>query len=108
MKNKKIKIILSILLIFAFLLTTGFTTKRLTPKTVYRIYLRGESLGQITSKKELEDYIDKKQEEIKKKYGVDKVYVPSDLDIVKEITYTNKINSVEKIYQKIKDIYLIF
>ena len=70
MKNKKIKIILSILLIFAFLLTTGFTTKRLTPKTVYRIYLRGESLGQITSKKELEDYIDKKQEEIKKKYGV--------------------------------------
>lgn len=104
MKNKKIKIILSILLIFTFLLTTGFTTKRLTPKTVYRIYLRGESLGQITSKKELEDYIDKKQEEIKKKYGVDKVYVPSDLDIVKEITYTNKITSVEKIYQKIKDI----
>ena len=58
----------------------------------------------IRTKKELEDYIDKKQEEIKKKYGVDKVYVPSDLDIVKEITYTNKITSVEKIYQKIKDI----
>lgn len=104
MKKSKLRIILSIFLVFIFLLTTGFTTKRLTPKTVYRVYLRGTSLGQISSKKDLEDYIDKKQEEIKRKYKVDKVYIPSDLDIVKEITYANKVTSVEKIYQKIKDI----
>ena len=59
MKKKKGKII--IFLICCFLFTTGFTHKMARPKSVYRVYLEGKSLGLINSKKELEDYIDKKQ-----------------------------------------------
>lgn len=103
--NKKpFKIGIILLVIFSLFLTGGFTNKKLSPQSVYRVYLKGESLGIIKSKTDLEEYIDKKQKEIKEKYGVDKVYVPEELDIVKEITYDNEISSIAKIYEKIKDI----
>ena len=104
MKYKKLSVALSIVLVFSLFLVTGFTPKRLNTHTVYRVYLKGESLGIIKSKTALEQYINKKQAEVKSKYNVDKVYIPSDLDIVKEITYDNDLTSVEKIYNKIKDI----
>ena len=72
--NKNIKLVISILL-FSLIFVTGFTDIKTEPQTVYRVYLKGESLGIIKSKKSLEEYIDKKQEEIKKKYNVSKVYV---------------------------------
>jgi len=71
---------------------------------VYRVYLKGKSLGLIESKKELEKYIDNQQEAIKKKYKVDKVYAPADLSIVKEKTYNTNIQTTKEIYEKIKDI----
>ena len=82
--------------------TTANTNKE--PQEVYRVYLKGKSLGLIESKKSLEQYIDKEQASIKKKYKVDKVYIPEDLDIEKEITYNEKILSTKQIYTKIKDI----
>ena len=57
------------------------------PQEVYRVYLDGESIGLIYSKKELENYIDTEEESIKTQYNVDKVYIPNNLDIIKEITY---------------------
>ena len=101
-KNYNLFIIL--FLILSIFITSGFTTISNKPQTLYRIYIKGESLGLIKSKIELENYIDKKQNEIKKKYKVDKVYVPEDLDIVKEKTYDKNIKSVEEIYDEIKDI----
>lgn len=101
---KRIKKIINIVIILLLFITMGFTPKTLKAQTVYHVYLKGESLGIIKSKTQLEKYIDKKQEEVKKKYSVDKVYIPSELDIVKEITYSDEITSVEKIYNKIKDI----
>ena len=74
------------------------------PKEVYRVYLKGKSLGLIKSKKALEEYIDKKQASIKKKYGVKKVYAPDELDISKEITYQNDVKDIDYIYKKIKNI----
>ncbi len=100
--NKKINLLIIILLSLAF--TTGFTKISTKPQTVYRVYLKGKSLGLIKSQKSLEEYIDKKQEEIKKKYDVNKVYVPSELDIVKETTYDTNIKSNKEIYNEIKDI----
>lgn len=97
------KYILPALLLSVFF-TTGFAKILQSPQVVYRVYLKGESLGLISSKVELENYIDKKETEIKEKYGVDKVYTPTDLDIVKEITYYNEVSSVKDIYNKIKDI----
>ena len=100
----KRKELLIILLILIVPIVTGFTKANSSPKTVYRVYLKGQSLGTIESKKSFENYIDKKQEEIKKKYNVKKVYAPVDLDIVKEITFEGTIKSNEEIYNEIKDI----
>lgn len=81
---------------------TAFTSK--TPETLYRVYLNGKSIGLIRSKEELEKYIDKKQNQIKDKYNVDKVYAPDDLDIVKEVTYDTDISTVASVYKKIENI----
>ena len=101
--NKKIKLIMTIILLFSLVLTTGFTNINNEPHTVYRVYLKGESLGIIKSKKSLENYIDSKQEQIKRKYNVSKVYVPTDLDIVKETTFSNELKTNKQIYDAIKD-----
>ena len=86
-------IFIVIALIISFLLVKcDFTTKSKEPYEVYRIYLKGKSLGFVESKKELEKYIDKKQESVKKKYKVSKVYVPEELDIIKEVTINEKIS----------------
>ena len=85
--TKKFKVLAIIVLVLSVFCTVGFTFKLKAPKTVYRVYLKGKSLGIIKSKSALEDYIDKKQKQIKEEYNVNKVYVPEDIDIVKEITF---------------------
>ena len=97
------KRIIPLLLVIIFLFTTGFVKFNNTPNTLYRVYLKGESLGLIESKTSFENFIDKKQNEIKEKYKVDKVYIPTDLDIVKEITFENEIKTNQEIYDIIKD-----
>lgn len=103
--NKKV-IIFLILGIFLSLgivfISTNYNFKR--PQTVYRVYLKGKSMGLIQSKEKLEEYIDKEQSNLKQKYKVNKVYAPEDLDIEKEITYKKNISTTEEIYEKIKDI----
>ncbi len=89
----------------AGLLVFSCSTERNTePHQVYRVYLKGKSIGLIESKQALEDYIDQEQKDLKEKYHVDKVYTPEDLDIIKEITYDEKITSTERIYNEIKNI----
>lgn len=100
--NKKIK--LSFLVMIVFLLMSGFQSISSKPRELYRVYLKGKSLGLIESKKELEDYIDQQQDQIKKKYHVNKVYVPTDLDIEKETTFDQGVKTAEEIYEEIKDI----
>lgn len=97
------KIIITMMIISIFF-TAGFTKVLKSPQEVYRVYLKGESIGLIKSKEKLEKYIDTKEAEIKDKYKVKKVYAPTDLDIVKEVTYYDNVSSVKKIYEKIKDI----
>ncbi len=87
----------------AFAKILGMSANTNQPRQLYHIYLGGESLGLIESQEELEKFIDEKQSEIKKKYQVDKVYVPNDLDIVQEITYSQDISTIEEIYQKIQE-----
>ena len=100
MKKNKMTLILLLLIIISL----GFKSEKLNPKTVYHVYLKGKSIGLIESKKDLEDYIDKEQEHLKDKYDVKKVYTPDNLDIRKEITYSNDISTTKEIYEKIKDI----
>ena len=74
------------------------------PKEGYRIYLEGKTIGFIESKDELNAYINKQQEKLKDKYHVDTIYVPNNIDIVKEITYENNFDSIEHIYSMIDTI----
>ena len=60
---------------------------QLHPNNVYRVYLDGEVIGNIKNKEELENYINNEQKELKEKYDVDKVYVPTGVDIQKHTTY---------------------
>ncbi len=98
------KYIILIVLSFSIFLTTGFTMKEFKPKTVYRVYLEGESLGLIESKESLEKYIDNQQEKIKEKYNVDKVYPPKDLDIIQETTFKDDYKTSKEIYNEIADL----
>lgn len=82
----------------------GINQNTNNPKQLYHVYLSGKSIGFIKSNKELEDYIDKKQEKLKEKYNVNKVYAPNDLDVIKEITYNEKISTVKEIYNKIEEL----
>ncbi len=73
------------------------------PKTYYNVYLDGELIGSIKSKKELEKYIDNQNEEYKKKYNVDTIYAPNGLDIKADVVYSNKTEKVQTIYKKIQN-----
>ena len=94
-------IILAVATIYFELGTAGTNAKK--PKTYYNVYLDGELIGTIESKKKLEKYIDNQNEEYKKQYKVDTIYAPNGLDIKADVVYSNKTESVEKIYKKIQD-----
>lgn len=93
--------------ILAIILSSGVfffeSEKKYDPQEVYRVYLDGDSIGLIYSKEDFEEHINKEEETIKERYDVEKVYIPNNLDIVKEITYNEKVESVTAIYEKIKD-----
>lgn len=101
--NKKTIIFVFLALVLS---SVVFFTKKViaeTPRELYRVYLEGETIGYIKSKEKLEDYIDKEQSELKEKYEIDKVFPPNNLDIMKEITYNQKVSKEEDIYEKIKE-----
>lgn len=104
LKKNKSYYIIPLLLIPITICSLGMKKLEMTPKTIYHVYLEGKSIGLIKSKKALEEYIDKEQEHLKEKYQVKKVYAPDNLDIKKEVTYSNDISSTKEIYEKIKDI----
>lgn len=98
----KISYYISILLILVLVVALGFThNNNSNPKTVYNVYLDGNIIGTIEDKNSFEEYINKKENTIKRKYGVNKVYMPNGVVIKKVITYDNNIESNEKIYNKL-------
>lgn len=75
---------------------------QLEPKEVYRVYLDGKVLGNILDKQELEDYINDEQKELKEKFDVKKVYVPTGVDIKKYTTYEKEVLTAKQINTLIK------
>ena len=69
---------------------------------VYDVYLDGELIGTIRSKSKLEKYIDSEQSDLKKEYGVKKVYIPNGIDVKKVMRYDSKLVSEKEIYKIIK------
>lgn len=103
MNKKDLLLAFFALLLSSLVFLVGYTRKA-EPKELYRVYLKGETIGYIENKQLLEEYIDREQYELKEKYKVDKVFLPNDLDIVKEITYGKTASTEKEIYEKIKDI----
>lgn len=85
-----------------FVLVLTFTTYATSePTAVYTVYLDGKSIGSISSKESFNDYVNSKEEELKKKYAVDTVYSPKGVEIKKNITYNPSVSSDVEIYNKI-------
>lgn len=85
-----------------FVLVLTFTTYATSePTAVYTVYLDGKSIGSISSKESFNDYVNSKEEELKKKYDVDTVYSPKGVEIKKNITYNPSVSSDVEIYNKI-------
>ena len=74
------------------------------PTEGYRVYLEGKAIGLIKSKDELNEYINKQQEKLKDEYHVDTIYIPNNIDIVKEITYEDSFDTIPHIYDMINTI----
>ena len=91
-------IILLAILVFA-LGFTHYSTKN--PQNVYQIYIDGEIIGTVESKTDFEEFINKKEESIKKKYDVKKVEVPNGVMIKEVTTYNKNIDSNEEVYKRI-------
>ena len=102
MNKKTVFITFICLILSSFVFFVGYK-KMDNPQELYRVYLKGETIGYIENKELLEKYIDDAQIALKERYNVDKVYAPNELDVIKEITYNQKISTEEEIYEKIKD-----
>lgn len=101
--KKNIFFIFISILVSSLIFLVGYK-KTSKPVELYHVYLKGQTIGYIENKELLEEYIDNEQYELKEKYNVDKVFLPNELDIVKEITYNKKVSTEKDIYERIKDI----
>lgn len=104
MKNKIISFLI-VAIIGTGIILFSFTKKSYSKANeVYQVYLNGNKIGLITDKDDLYDLINERQQEIKEKYGVDKVYPPNGFDIVKSYTYNDIVNDVDEIYKEIESV----
>lgn len=96
-------IVLGLVSVSVFLLGFDYRTTK-EPNTFYHVYLNEKIIGTINSKEELESFIDRRGEFIKKQYNVEKVYSPEGLEINRINTFSNKVDSVEKVYNAIEKV----
>lgn len=104
MENNRWSFFTILLIIFlslsVFLLTFCKGTNS-DPTVVYTVYLDGKAIGTIASEDSFNEFVNTKEDELKKKYNVDTVYTPRGVEIKKNLTYNNFINSNEQVYNKI-------
>ena len=99
--NFRISYFIVIILISILAFCLGFTTNNNSnPNTVYNVYVKGKVIGTVRDKDSFEEYINIKEESVRKKYNVNKVYMPNDVSIKKVYTYDKNIDSNEDIYNK--------
>ncbi len=96
-------VLIVILSVFVIFMTFSFEPVEKSINHYYQVFLGGHKIGLIKSKDELYSLIDKEQREIKKQYGVNKVYPPSGLEVQSVLTYKNNVMTAEEVYEEIKD-----
>ena len=97
-------IFVTVLSFFIFFLNFGNDISG-EPVVVYNVYLDGKYIGNIASKDTFEEFINTKEEELKKKYDVDTVYTPKGVEIKKNLTYDSSVSTDSEIYNKIISLY---
>ncbi len=103
MLNKDFRISYYIIIILVSVLAfgLGFTSyNNREPSEVYNVYVDGEVIGVVKDGNSFEEYINTKEADVMKKYKVDKVYMPNGVSIKKVVTYNNRVDSNETIYNK--------
>lgn len=94
----------SIFLAVGIVLTVNFANRfQLKPQAVYKVYLDGKAIGNISDKQELEDYINDEQKDLKEKYDVSKVYIPTGVDIQECTTYEKDVLTAKQVHNLIKE-----
>ena len=103
MLNKfRVSYIIVIILISLLVFGLGFTNvSRNVPQEVYKVYVDGEVIGTVRDKYSFDNYINQKEDAIKKKYGVDKVYMPNGVTIKSVTTYDKEINTDYEVYKSL-------
>lgn len=71
------------------------------PSSLYQVYVDGEVIGIVKDENEFDDFINKKEEAIKSKYGVNKVYLPEGVVIKPVTTYSDRVLSNNDVYKRI-------
>lgn len=95
-------VIVATIVISLFVILFGSNNLNYTePLAVYTVYLDGKSIGTLLSRDSFEEFINMKEEELKKKYDVDTVYTPDGVEIKKNLTYNTSVSTDEQIYNKI-------
>ena len=94
-------ILFIIILSFSIIFLTFTSKSSVDPTTVYTVYLDGKSIGNISSKESFDNFINSKEEELKKKYDIDTVYTPKGVEIKKNVTYNSLVNTNEQVYNRI-------
>lgn len=103
-QNRQFKVSYGIVIFLVGMLVfgLGFTSyQREVPRKIYHVYIDGEVVGKVSSKDGFEKYINQKEETIKKKYGVDKVYMPNGVVIKAVTTYDSSVDTNEEVYRRI-------
>lgn len=94
----------AIFLALVIMFFVNFSKKyQLNPQKIYKVYLDGKVIANINDKQELEDYINEEQKDIKEKYSVDKVYIPTGVDIQKCTTYEKEVLTAKQVHNLIKE-----
>ena len=107
MLNKNFRLFFYIIIILVGVLAfgLGFTDYNdMEPNEVYNVYVDGEVIGTVRDKENFERYINKKEASVMKKYKVDKVYMPNGVSVKKVVTYSNKVDSNDYIYNKMVEL----
>ena len=94
-------IVLTILVSLCIFIFSFVKDNNREPSTVYTVYLDGRTVGNLASRKNFEEFINEKEEELKKNYKVDTIYTPDGVEIKKNFTYDNNVSTDEQIYNRI-------
>ena len=103
LKDKIITFIICSIVLCVYIIVCSYNTMTNEVNKIYKVYLAGNLIGNITDKDALYELIDNKQQVIKDKYNVKNVYPPNALQIIETYTYNDDITNINEIYNKLEE-----